>query len=180
MPINAFTLAALAALLALALAGCGSGTMTESATVSQQAPRAGTPGPHEGSPNARPASTCETELSAFLGTLGRLRRRLVAGLTYEQYVSEIEAIRSAYGAVPLKELDVGCLTAAGGPAEASFNTYIEAGNDWGRCVGAPGCEAVTVEPVLQRKWRAAAKALSEAQAGLANATSSPARAALTR
>jgi hypothetical protein len=172
VPIKAIMLAALAALLALALAGCGSGTTTESARIAQRAPRTGAPPPHEGSPGARPASTCETQLSAFLGTLGRLRRRLVAGLTYEQYVSEIEGIRSAYRAVPLKELDVSCLTAAGSPAEASFNTYIDAGNDWGHCVGTPGCEATTVEPVLQRKWRRAAKALSEAQASLVNATSS--------
>ena len=155
------TILALTALGALMLTACGSDT-----TAAQKQPHAGTPAPHQGSPDAKPASTCETRLSAFVGSLGRLRRRLVAGLTYEQYVSEIEAIRSAYKAVPIEKLDVACLTRAGGPAESSFNTYIDAGNDWGDCVGSPGCEATTVEPVLQRKWRLAAKALAEAQAGL--------------
>jgi hypothetical protein len=167
----AFPLAglAVAALLALGLAACGSGTSSTQATVAAEAAKpskAGTPAPHEGSPNAKPTQTCETQLSGFLGGLQTLRRRLVAGVTYEQYVSEIEAIRSAYRAVPVEKLDVGCLTRAAGPAEASFNTYIDAGNDWGRCVGTPGCEATTVEPVLQRKWRLASKALSEARAAM--------------
>ncbi|HEX8753184.1 MAG TPA: hypothetical protein VF731_07195 [Solirubrobacterales bacterium] len=164
----AFPLAglAVAALLALGLAACGSGGSSAPGTVAAKPPKAGTPAPHEGSPNAKPTQTCETQLSGFLSALQTLRRRLVAGVTYEQYVSEIEAIRSAYEAVPVAKLDVACLTRAGSPAESSFNTYIEAGNDWGECVGTAGCEATTVEPVLQRRWRLASKALSEAQAAM--------------
>jgi hypothetical protein len=153
VPIKAITLPALAALVALTLAACGSDTTSAPPTAAKASP-------------SKPTSTCETRLSAFVGSLDRLRRRLVAGVTYEQYVSEIEGIRSAYRSVPVEKLDVECLTRAGGPAEASFNTYIDAGNDWGDCVGTAGCEAATVEPVLQRKWRLAAKALGEARTAL--------------
>lgn len=152
---------AVAALLALALAACGSDSTaapgSSSGTTAEAAKQGG---------GAPAVSTCETRLSAFVGSLDRLRRRLVAGVTYEQYVSEIEAIRSAYESVPVEKLDVECLARVGGPAESSFNTYIDAGNDWGDCVGTAGCEAATVEPALQRKWRLAAKALSEAQAAM--------------
>lgn len=159
----------LAALLALALAGCGSGGGATARSLATPATAA--KGRHPGEA-PRPTPSCETQLDGFVGTLGTLRRRLVAGLTYEQYVSEIEAIRSAYRDVPVEKLDVECLSRAGGPAESSFNTYIDAGNDWGGCVGTSGCEAGTIEPTLQRKWRTAAKALSEARAALHDAPSS--------
>lgn len=166
MRIRLITIPLAAATLALALGACGSDTTTAPATVATKQAHVGEPAPHGGSPSAKPAQSCETRLSGLIGALSTLRRRLVAGLTYEQYVSEIEAIRSAYRAVPVGQLDVTCLTRVGSPAESSFNTYIDAGNAWGECVGTAGCEATTVEPVLQRKWRLAARALSEARGAL--------------
>jgi hypothetical protein len=158
--------ALVAALISVALAACGSDTTAAPQSVASKAAPAKSGDPGSAERGSAPASTCETQVQAFVGSLDRLRRRLVAGVTYEQYVSEIEGIRSAYRAVPVEKLDVECLTQVGGPAESSFNTYIEAGNDWGDCVGTAGCEAATVEPVLQRRWRLAAKALSEAQAAM--------------
>jgi len=173
---------AVAAALGLALAACGggstrSGTVTASAAAGSQDGTAGALGGTASGSRDAPSdagagrgdpreSSCQAQVGGFVHSLATLRRRLVAGLAYEQYVSEMRAIRSTYEAVPVARLDVTCLTRVGGPAESSFNTYLDAGNDWGDCVGTPGCEAATVEPTLQRKWRAAAKALGEAQAAL--------------
>lgn len=149
-----------AAALALALAACGSATGGAAGTAAEPSPgtAARAAGPRE--------SPCRARVGGFVHSLGNLRRRLVAGLTYQQYVSEIRAIRSTYDAVPVTKLGLICLTGVAGPAESSFNTYIAAGNDWGKCVGTPGCEAATVEPTLQRRWRRASRELSEAQKAL--------------
>lgn len=161
-------LAAVAALSACGSQGAATTEATSGATGAaaahriKEAAKAGGPDANVGE------SACQARLGDFVHSLDVLRRRLVVGLTYEQYVSEIEAIRSAYESVPVAKLDLGCLSAVGGPAESSFNVYIDAGNDWGHCVGTPGCSAATVEPDLQRKWRIGAKALAEAQAALAS------------
>ena len=156
--------AALVVATALALAACGSSSTTE-ATGGAKAGGAKAGGAAK---HADPReSSCQAQVGGFVHSLATLRRRLVAGLTYQQYVSEMRAIRSTYEAIPVAKLEVTCLNKVGGPAERSFNTYLEAGTDWGECVGTPGCEAATVEPVLQRRWRLAAKALNEAEAALA-------------
>lgn len=95
-----------------------------------------------------------------------LRRRLAVGLAYEQYVDEVEGIRAAYRRIPTDELQIRCLTEVGTPSERGFNEYIDAGNAWGDCVGEPGCESATVEPLLQRKWQVASRFLSKAHRGL--------------
>lgn len=170
MRVHAIALLLGLAAIAAALSACGSQGAATDAAASGQAVTAGQrlkEAAKAGGPDANVGeSACQARLGDFVHSLDVLRRRLVVGLTYEQYVSEIEASRSAYEAVPVAKLDLGCLTDVGGPAESSFNVYIEAGNDWGDCVGTAGCEAATVEPTLQRKWRVAAKALAEAQAAL--------------
>jgi len=95
-----------------------------------------------------------------------LRKRLAVGVTYDQYIDEIHAVRSTYRKIPVEALPIDCLAAVGTPGEHAFNRYIEAANDWGECVSQAGCEAGQVEPVLQRKWRIAAHYLDEAGAGL--------------
>ena len=172
---------ALTVAVALALAACGGGSPMAGSTVAGSTGAAGegasvSTGEGDSAENGSKQtakhgdpreSSCQAQVGDFVHSLATLRRRLVAGLTYQQYVSEMRAIRSTYEAVPVAKLDVTCLTEVGGPAESSFNTYLDAGNDWGECVGTPGCEAATVEPTLQRKWRAAAGALNEAQRALA-------------
>jgi hypothetical protein len=105
-------------------------------------------------------------VGGFLGAMDALRRRLAVGLAYEQYVDEVEGVRAAYRRIPTDRLAIECLTEVGTPAEEGFNVYIDAANAWGDCVGEAGCEAVTVEPVLQRKWRFASRFLSRAHRGL--------------
>jgi hypothetical protein len=109
---------------------------------------------------------CQGQVGGFIGSMDALRRRLVVGLAYEQYVQEVEGVRAAYERIPTDELAIACLTGVGTPGEKGFNVYIDAGNEWGECVGEAGYESTTVEPVLQRKWRLASRYLSEAHRGL--------------
>lgn len=95
-----------------------------------------------------------------------LRRRLAVGVTYAQYVNEVQGVGSTYRDVPTERLRVDCVSAVGIPAEKAFNRYIEAANDWGDCVSEAGCGSAEIEPVLQQRWRAASHFLSEAQGGL--------------
>ena len=95
-----------------------------------------------------------------------LRRRLAVGVTYEQYVNEVQGVKATYRDVPTERLQVDCVSAVGIPAERAFNRYIQAVNEWGDCVSEAGCGSAEVEPILQQRWRAASHFLSEAQAGL--------------
>lgn len=115
---------------------------------------------------ARAGSLCQSQLGGFVGSMDSLRRRLAVGVTYDQYVNEVHAIRSTYDRIPTGEVEINCLGAVGTPAERAFNRYIAAANDWGECVSELGCESGTVEPVLQRRWRIAAHLLAEAREGL--------------
>jgi hypothetical protein len=156
--------AALAA-LALALPGCG-----DQAPAAPERPKAAAPPPARQAPDIHLASSadrCRSQLGGFLRSLDRLRDRLVAGVSYRQYVDELKAVRGAYDSLPVKQLQIDCLRRAGTAAESGFNEYIKAGNVWGDCVEVAGCASVSIEGRLQRRWRIASKLLSEAQTGLA-------------
>jgi hypothetical protein len=169
-------------LAALALAGCGGGDSdsTGATTVaSQEAGRFHHPPPHRGQKGGDDTETsaksgrhvpagglCQSQLGGFVGSMDGLRRRLAVGVTYDQYVAEVRAIRSTYGKIPIERLQIDCLTAVATPGEKAFNRYIEAANDWGECVSEAGCGSEEIEPVLQRRWRIASHFLGEAKDGL--------------
>jgi hypothetical protein len=167
-------LVACAAFAALLLAGCGGSssdtTGAGTTTVTSKPGAAGTTTAAKGDGNTRhraaAGSLCQSQLGGFVGSMDSLRRRLAVGVTYDQYVNEVHAIRSTYDRIPSGEVELDCLGAVGAPAEKAFNRYIEAANDWGDCVSELGCESGTVEPVLQRHWRIAAHFLAEAREGL--------------
>ena len=160
-----------AAALALALASCGGGSSAASAQDTQdtRSTPAG-PSPAElAEQRPRPGaagSRCETQVGPFLETMDKLRRNLVVGLSYEQYVAEMKALRGAYGAIPTARVALGCLRAAGTPGERGLNEYIAASNTWTDCVEVPGCEAASIEAELQAQWKVASGYLSKAQKGL--------------
>ncbi|MGN6276078.1 MAG: hypothetical protein ACTHNP_09150 [Solirubrobacterales bacterium] len=171
-------LAGCALIAALLLPGCGSGgsgttgasTIASKAggdnntktTTTAKAPKSSAGTKHR----ARAGSLCQTQLGSFVGSMDGLRRRLAVGVTYDQYVNEVHAIRSTYKSVPVDTVEIDCLNAVGAPAEKAFNRYIEAANDWGECVSELGCSSATVEPILQRRWRIASHLLTEAEDGL--------------
>lgn len=163
-----------ALIAALLLPGCGGGSETTAATVASRAgaDRAKTTTAEEPKLSAgkqqrpRAGSLCQSQLGSFVGSMDGLRRRLAAGVTYDQYVNEVHAIHSTYRDVPVDAVEIDCLNAVGAPAEKAFNRYIEAADDWGECVSELGCGSATVEPTLQRRWRIASHLLSKAEDGL--------------
>ena len=114
------------------------------------------------------AGPCQARLGSFVASMDSLRRRLAVGLTYDQYVAEVEGIRSTYLEIPIERVEIDCLAAVGTPGEKAFNRYIEAANDWGECVSETGCSSAAVEPVLQRRWRIASHFLNAADKGLSS------------
>lgn len=95
-----------------------------------------------------------------------LRGKLAVGVSYEEYLREVNAARSAYRAIPADRVGLGCLLAAGTPGERALNRYIVAANAWGECLTEASCDTRTVEPRLQREWTRASVLVSSAQAGL--------------
>lgn len=164
-------LAGLAFLAALLLGGCGDGGLDVTTAETITARGGGEkPQPRQGKGSAEPrapaGNLCQSQLGSFVGAMDGLRRRLAVGVTYDQYIAEVEGIRSIYRRIPVKQLRIDCLSAVATPAEKAFNRYIEAANDWGECVSEPGCGSAEVEPVLQRRWRIASHFLGEAEDGL--------------
>jgi hypothetical protein len=153
--------------LAIALPGCGGDTPAKAGgTVAAATIKPAKEPAREPAPEPAGNGPCKQQVGGFLTAMDSLRERLVAGLSYEQYVEEIHLVRGSYDEVPVDELSLGCVLDAGAPGEKAFAKYIEAANDWGDCIGASGCDAPTVEPVLQKQWRVAAHLLDEAQQGL--------------
>lgn len=154
---------AAAGLLILVLPGCGDNTSARAGDPTISTPAAAkAPAKAAASPtNAR----CQKQVGEFLEAMDALRERLVNGLSYEEYAEEVDAIRARYDEVPVDRLAVGCLIGSGTPGERAFSKYIDAANSWGECIGESGCDAPTVEPVLQQQWRVAAHFLDEANRG---------------
>lgn len=146
--------------LALALPGCGG---EGEATAGRAAPPARSPGAAAAPAAAR---LCRGQLRGFVASLDALRERLAGGLTYAQYLHRVGAARDRYDRVPSRRLAIGCLLAAGTPAERALNRYIAAANAWGDCLAVVSCETASVEPRLQREWARAADLLSTARRGL--------------
>jgi hypothetical protein len=141
-----------------ALLGCGGGdgeTATKATTVAKGGKQRGRRGPTA-------AKRCR--LGPFLHALDILEERLAAGLSYEQYVAEVRAAKTAYEAIAVDELELPCLTAVGTPGEKALNQYIEAANAWRECRADVSCGTYTIEPRLQRKWRVASHYIAEAHA----------------
>lgn len=166
---------ALAAALALGLGACGGDSGQATADVKKvTAIGSGELSSAKKDRKRAPAAeTCANQVGELVDSMAALRSDLVAGLSYEGYVEAVEAIRGAYHRVPVEKLALGCLKAAGTPAESGLNEYIEASNAWTECVETPGCESATVEPALQSRWRQASKLLSEARQGLKELEKNP-------
>lgn len=157
------------AALALALPGCGGDTPADARdTPVSSAEKAANvqEAPAKDPRSAALGKRCRGQVGAFLDSLATLRDRLVSGLSYEEYVGEVGVIRAIYDAVPVRELALPCLSAAGTPGELAFDQYIEAANSWGGCIEEEGCDAAKIEPVLQKQWRRASLLLDEARSGL--------------
>jgi hypothetical protein len=150
--------------LALMLSACredGTTAAEKPASTSRTAP----------APPSRPPTGRDScrRLRPLVGLMARLRDDLARGLSYDDYLREVQSVRSVYARINADKLTAGCLLASGGPAERALNLYIDATNTWGDCLAAVSCNTRTVEPKLQRKWALAAHQVTTAQQGLRRA-----------
>jgi len=147
--------------LTLVLPGCGGSSPAAEKTRANSSGRV-VPSRAGGSrPTAGPIASggCPTELARFTDSLRQLRRDLVAGLTYDEYVAAVKALRGEYAAIRVDAVPPACLLATGTPSERAFDVYIEAANRWGECLSEPGCDAADVEAPLQAEWHLASRQL---------------------
>jgi hypothetical protein len=150
--------------LALMLSACGEdGTTAADKPASTTDTRSARP-PH-------PATTSDScrRLRPFLGSMAKLRDDLARGLSYDDYLREVQGVRSIYARIDVRKLTAGCLLASGGPAERALNLYIDATNTWGDCLATVSCNTRSIEPKLQRKWALAARQLATARKDLRRA-----------
>lgn len=150
--------------LALMLSGCGEDGTTAAGKTASTAKPTSVPPPH----TVTSRSSCR-RLRPFLGSMARLRDDLARGLSYDDYLREVQGVRAVYARLDAGKLTAGCLLASGGPAERALNLYIDATNAWGDCLATVSCDTHSVEPKLQRKWALAARQLTFAQQGLRRA-----------
>jgi hypothetical protein len=147
----------------LALASCGGGGSSTQASITSIREPTGKQiviGPQH---QVQKGGGCQTRLGDFLDRMNDLRQSLLAGLSYDEYVVRVRAIRDAYEAVPVDKLDAACVTGPAGKAEDAFNQYLRAANAWGECAATAGCAASEVEGTLQHRWKLASKSLDAAE-----------------
>ncbi len=157
----------------LALAACGGGGSSDGASATTaaggQTVKAAGAGHGEPTEKTTPpakgaaADPCQARLADFIDRMDDLRQSLLAGLSYDEYVVRVRAIRAAYEAVPVDQLGAACVTGPAAAAEDAFNQYLRAANAWGECAATAGCAASEVEGKLQRRWRIASKRLDAAE-----------------
>jgi hypothetical protein len=160
-PPAAFRLPPVACLLAVALAllasGCGEDGTARPESATAQPPASAKAGTEA---HRTAAAGCPGRLDAFLDSLDALRRELVVGLSYDDYVERVKDLRASHRAIPVRRLTIDCL-ATGTPGERALNEHIDAANAWGECLADASCTTATIEPVLQRRWRNASRFLSQ-------------------
>jgi hypothetical protein len=154
------TIVGIALGLALMLSACG-----EDGTTAANQPAKTTSSTPRPSAAAPAPSSCR-QLRPFVGSMAKLRDALARGLSYDDYLRQVQSVRSIYARVDASKLSAGCLLTTGGPAERTLNLYIDATNTWGDCLATVSCSTRSIEPKLQRKWALAARRLTVAEQGL--------------
>lgn len=118
--------------------------------------------------NSESEPACQSVTGDFVAGLDALRGRLVADITYRQYIDSLEEIRETYDDLAVGRLKGGGCLEGAGFAEDAFNRYIAAANEWSRCLSSPPCDAEAIELALRKRWWAAGVILSRAHAALPN------------
>lgn len=160
--------------VALFSAGCGDeqSTAADAPEGAKSTPRAGS---HErrasahlrtGNVSKTEARRCRRALGDFLDATESLQNSVAVGVSYESYLTALNHVRASYAETEADDVPLLCLVRVAGPAERALNTYIDAGNEWGECLADSSCNAESIEPTLQRKWRRAAALIASAQDGL--------------
>ncbi|MDX6610046.1 MAG: hypothetical protein QOF85_1971 [Solirubrobacterales bacterium] len=154
--------------LVLILSSCGEDGTTAAGGTASTANTSGDPSTSGNAPSqTKPAGNpCRRQLRGFIDAMGRLRDDLARGLSYDDYLREVQSTRTVYARIRAGKLTAPCLVASGGPSERAFNLYIDAANAWGDCLATVTCSTRSVEPKLQHKWALASHQLAVAERGL--------------
>lgn len=147
--------------LALTLSACG-----EDGTTAADKPASTTEAASPSPAHVATAGASCRQLRPFVGSMASLRDDLARGLSYDDYLHEVQRVRAVYARIDAGKLSPGCLLASGGAAERALNLYIDATNTWGDCLATVSCNTRSIEPKLQRRWALAAHQLATAQEGL--------------
>jgi hypothetical protein len=147
--------------LALISSSCGEDGTTAADNAAGATKKVSAPPVH-----VAPVRNACRELRPLVGSMASLRDHLARGLSYDDYLHQVQRVRTVYARIDVEKLSAGCLLASGGPAERALNLYIDATNTWGDCLATVSCNTRTVEPKLQRKWALAAHQLASAHRGL--------------
>jgi hypothetical protein len=111
---------------------------------------------------------CKTSTQPLMDKLHELDSRLSVGLNYDEYTNKLGDVQVAYDEVtPAMGGQVECLTGVGIPAEAAFNQFAKASDEWGNCFDDINCSNEQVRPSLRRHWSKASTAIDQADSGLA-------------
>lgn len=161
MRLSSATIVGIALSLALMLSACGEDGTTAAEESAKTTNSISTP-----RPSATPAPSSCRQLRPFVGSMAKLRDALARGLSYDDYLGQVQSVRSIYARIDAGKLNAGCLFTTGGPAERTLNLYIDATNTWGDCLATVSCNTRSIEPKLQRKWALAARRLTVAEQGL--------------
>lgn len=162
-------IAALLLALALILSACGdeqttaAGTGKSAARTTEATTTNASAAGDRGSSSHAVERQCRRSLGDFLDSMESLNNSLAVGLSYEDYLTAVNHVRSTYAPISADQLPLLCLARVASPAERALNTYIEAANSWGDCLATTSCDPESIEAKLQRKWAQASDLLAEAQ-----------------
>lgn len=149
----------------LVLGGCGEDRTPVAAGPSSTASTTARAG-EDAAAEPSPRRSCRRELAPFVTSLVALRDDLARGLSYDDYLRQVQATRAAYDRIHPDRVPPDCLLIGGDPAEDAFNLYIDAANTWGDCLATVSCDTRSIEPRLQRKWALAENRVAIAHQGL--------------
>lgn len=109
---------------------------------------------------------CRDQLSGLLAGLKELESRIQIGMSYDEYTDQVADVNVAYNQVPFGQLDFGCVSKTGMPAEEALNSYADAADTWSECFSDFDCSLDSIDPELQKDWNRAGSQLDDAQSGL--------------
>lgn len=123
-------------------------------------------------PVAQPAANyyCPQRLVTFVDRLTDIDGSLSVGINFREYRRLLTRANVAYSRIPFKQLDRGCLSYVGVPAERALRDYTKAHNTWSKCIDEllDCSEGGYYDNIIQRHWRNASRNVSRAVNNLDN------------
>jgi hypothetical protein len=106
---------------------------------------------------------CKEKMTPLLDSLSEVDSRLSVGVAFAEYGDLVGDAHVAYDRIPFGRLDSACVLQVGVPLEDGLNDYINAQNEWNRCIQNFGCDIDSIDPDLQRSWKKATHEIAKAR-----------------